>query len=43
MSKKKIYTFRVTHPKAARLWGLGQDWAKVIDEAIALRIGEVRG
>ena len=59
MAKKKIYTFRVTHPdfpiqtvnaeddksaimKAAKEWGLGRDWASVIDEAIPLRLGEVK-
>ena len=60
MSKKKIYTFRVTHPKypsltiiaegdkkavfeVARLWGLGWEWAGVVDNAIPLRIGVVKG
>ncbi len=59
MAKKKIYTFRVTHPdfptqtvtaedvdgaifKAAKEWGLGRDWASVIDDAIPLRLGEVK-
>lgn len=59
MAKKKIYTFRVTHPdystqtvtavddqeailKAAKAWGLGRDWPTIVDEAIPLRIGEVK-
>ena len=28
--------------KAAKEWGLGRDWASVIDEAIPLRLGEVK-
>lgn len=28
--------------KVAKLWGLGRDWSSVMDDAIALRIGEVR-
>ena len=59
MEKKKIYTFRVTHPdfptqtvtaeddkeavyKAAKLWGLGKNWNSVVDDAIPLRLGEVK-
>ncbi len=33
--KKAIY-------EAAKLWGLGRDWASVIDDAIPLRLGEVK-
>ena len=60
MAKKKIYTFRVTHPdyptltviaendkkaifEAARLWGLGKNWNSVVEDAIPLRIGVVKG
>lgn len=28
--------------KAAKLWGLGKNWNSVVDDAIALRIGEVK-
>lgn len=28
--------------KAAKEWRLGRDWASVIDEAIPLRLGEVK-
>lgn len=28
--------------KAAKEWGLGRDWASVIDDAIPLRLGEVK-
>lgn len=59
MTKKKIYTFRVTHPdfptqtvtaeddksaifKAAKEWGLGKNWNSVADDAIPLRLGEVK-
>lgn len=29
--------------KAAREWGLGRDWPSVVDDAIPLRLGEVKG
>lgn len=28
--------------KAAKLWGLGRDWNSVVEDAIALRICEVK-
>ena len=60
MAKKKIYTFRVTHPQyptqtvaaedgkkaiyeAAKLWGLGKNWNSIVEDAIPLRIGVVKG
>ncbi|MCI9264178.1 MAG: hypothetical protein HFF06_06350 [Oscillospiraceae bacterium] len=28
--------------KAAKLWGLGKNWNSVVDDAIPLRLGEVK-